>query len=111
MPSSTTHQFLVEVTTDGRYNDKIDELSDLLGGRLWSLNGVEPHGVEVTPLTESKKEILLHSNKEVIELKIEGARPELVVLPKDQYLILIQHAKTLEQMRPRGPRSDNSEPG
>lgn len=110
--TSSTRRFLVEITTDGRY-DKRPDLIDIIGGRLWSLDGVLPNGVEVTELTGQQVEVL--SKKEVIHLTIKGAEPEMVILPKSTYLTflqLVENAKHLhETHRFRGPRSDDSQPG
>lgn len=106
MPNSSTHKFLVEITTDGRYNHRVNELADLVGGRMWSMQGVEPDGVVVTQLTD-ENEMEVRIRNKTFELKIEGADPEMVVLPKSAYQTLLQICENAKNSRPRGPRSDN----
>lgn len=106
MPNSSTHKFLVAITTDGRYDHRPKDLEDLVGGRMWSMQGVEPNGVEVT-LLNPEIETEVKTKAKVIELNIVGAEPEMVVLPKSAYQALLKIRDQFQNSRPRGPRSDN----
>lgn len=109
--------FLVQLQTDGRYDDKMLALTDMVGGRMWSLDGIMD--AEAFSLSRPQVEQLLlkstvTATPGAIELRIAGAEPDLIVVPKKQYMDLVQAAenynKWMRDMKVVGKTSDGSNP-
>jgi acetyl/propionyl-CoA carboxylase alpha subunit len=104
----------VELVTDGRYDAKPKEYEDLIGNRLWVIEGVQvqEHGVHVRMLTEMQVQRLSMIDVDVrglaVELRIVGAEPEMVVLPKSSYLKLMMENEELKAQLDNALRPDST---